>query len=60
LITSTEKSEGQTLDVVISPVDEKEFRKTVVSVLLSSALKENMRMDKILDSCEIEGRLGSA
>jgi hypothetical protein len=60
LITSTEKSEGQTLDVVISPVDEKEFRKTVVSVLLSSALKESVRMDRIFDSCETKGKLGSA
>jgi hypothetical protein len=60
LITSMGKSEGQTLDVVISPVDAKEFRKTVVSVLLSSALNENRRMDKIFDSCEIQGKLGSA
>jgi hypothetical protein len=60
LITSTDKSEGQTLDVVISPVDEKEFRKTVVSVLLSSALKDSMRMDRIFDSCETQGKLGSA
>jgi hypothetical protein len=60
LITSTDESDAQTLDVVISPVDEKEFRKTVVSVLLNSALNESRRMDKIFDSCEIKGKLGSA
>ena len=60
LITSTEKAEGQTLDVVISPVDEKQFRNTVVSVLLNSALKESRRMDQIFDVCEIKGKLGSA
>lgn len=60
LITSVEEGEGQNLDVVISPVDEKQFRKTVVSVLLNNALREDRRMDQILEACEIEGKLGSA
>jgi hypothetical protein len=60
LITSVEEREGQKLDVVISPVDEKQFRKTVVSVLLNNALREDRRMDQILEACEIEGKLGSA
>jgi hypothetical protein len=60
LISSQEKGEGGTLDVVISPVDEKQFRKTVVSVLLNNALSESRRMDRILEACEIEGKLGSA
>ena len=60
LITSGEEGEGQNLDVVISPVDEKQFRKTVVSVLLNNALREDRRMDQILEACEIEGKLGSA
>ena len=60
LITSGEEGESQNLDVVISPVDEKQFRKTVVSVLLNSALKESRRMDRILEFCDIEGKLGSA
>jgi len=55
-----EEGEGQNLDVVISPVDEKQFKKTVVSVLLNSALKESRQMDQIFDSCEIAGKLGSA
>ena len=60
LITSMEEVEGQVLDVVISPVDEKQFRNTVVSVLLNSALKESRLMDQIFDSCEMKGKLGSA
>ena len=60
LISSGEEGEGQNLDVVISPVDEKQFRKTVVSVLLNNALTENRRMNQILEACEIEGKLGSA
>ena len=60
LISSMEKGEDQNLDVVISPVDEKQFRKTVVSVLLNNALKESRRMDQIFEFCEIEGKLGSA
>jgi len=60
LITSGEEGESQRLDVVISPVDEKQFRKTVVSVLLNNALREDRRMDQILEACEIEGKLGSA
>jgi len=60
LISSVEEGESQNLDVVISPVDEKQFRKTVVSVLLNNALNENRRMDQILEACEIEGKLGSA
>jgi hypothetical protein len=55
-----EKGEDQNLDVVISPVDEKQLRKTVVSVLLNNALKESRRMDQIFEFCEIEGKLGSA
>ena len=58
LITSMEEGESQTLDVVISPVDEKQFRKTVVSVLLNSVLKESRRMDRILEFCDVEGKLG--
>lgn len=60
LITSREKAEDQTLDVVISPVDEKQFRNTVVSVLLNKVLNESRRMDQILDSCEIQGKAGLA
>ena len=60
LITSMEEGESQTLDVVISPVDEKQFRKTIVSVLLNNALKESRRMDQILETYEIAGKLGSA
>ena len=60
LITSGEEGESQRLDVVISPVDEKQFRKTVVSVLLNNALREDRRMEQILEACEIEGKLGSA
>ena len=60
LITSGEEGESLRLDVVISPVDEKQFRKTVVSVLLNNALREDRRMDQILEACEIEGKLGSA
>ena len=60
LISSREKAEDQTLDVVISPVDEKQFRNTVVSVLLNKVLNESRRMDQILDSCEIQGKAGLA
>ncbi len=60
LITSMNKGEGQNLDVVISPVDEKQFKKMVVSVLLNNALQESRRMDRILEFCEIKGKLGSA
>jgi hypothetical protein len=60
LITSMEEIEGQTLDVVLSPVDEKQFRNTVVSVLLNNALRESRRIDQIFDSCESRGKLGSA
>ncbi len=60
LITSGGEEEGQNLDVVISPVDEKQFKKTVVSVLLNSVLRENRQMDQIFDACEIKGKLGSA
>ncbi len=59
LIASGEE-EGQNLDVVISPVDEKQFRNTVVSVLLNNALKESRRMDQILEFCDIEGKPGLA
>lgn len=59
LITSGGE-EGQHLDVVISPVDEKQFKKTVVSVLLNSVLRENREIDQIFDACEIKGKLGSA
>ena len=60
LISSEENGEEQSLDVVISPVDEKQFKKTVVSVLLTNVLREDRRMDQILESCENEGKLGSA
>ena len=60
LITSVEEGEGQNLDVVISPVDEKQFKKTVVLVLLSKVLNERNRMDQILEACEIKGKLGTA
>ena len=60
LITSGAKAEGETLDVVLSPVDEKQFRNTVVSVLLNNALKESRRVDKILESCEKRGKSGLA
>ncbi len=59
LITSMEEG-GQNLDVVISPVDERQFRKTVVSVLLNNALRENRRMDQVMEFCDSEGKLGSA
>ena len=59
LITSVEGGEGPGLDVVISPVDEKQFKKTVVSVLLTRALNESRRTDQFLEACEIEGKLGS-
>lgn len=59
LITSLEE-EGRNLDVILSPVDEKQFRNTVVSVLLNSALKESRRMDRILDFCDLEGKSGLA
>jgi hypothetical protein len=38
LMASVEEGGSQNLDVVISPVDERQFRKTVVSVLLNNAL----------------------
>ena len=60
LISSAENEEGEALDVVISPVDEKQFKKTVVSVLLSNALRESRRMDQILEAPEIKGKIGSA
>jgi len=60
LISSVEKGVGQDLDVVISPVDEKQFKKTVVLVLLNNALKESRRMDQVMEFCDSEGRLGSA
>ena len=60
LITSREKAEGETLDVVLSPVDEKQFRSMVVSVLLNNALKESRRMDQLLASCESQGKTGLA
>ena len=60
LITSMEEGEDGKLDVVISPVDEKQFKKTVVLVLLSKVLSERNRMDQILEACEIKGKLGTA
>ena len=60
LITSKDKIEDPKLDVVISPVGEKQFRSMVVSVLLNNALKESRRIDQIFDVCEIKGKLGSA
>jgi hypothetical protein len=60
LITSGGEEKGQSLDVVISPVDEKQFKKTVVSVLLNSALRETRQIDQIFDAGEIKGKLGSA
>jgi hypothetical protein len=60
LITSKEEIGAQTLDVVISPVDEKQFRKTVVSVLLNTALRERREIDQIFNSCEMKGKLGVA
>jgi len=60
LISSTEQGKAQSLDVVISPVDEKQFKKTVVSVLLNEALQESGRMDQVMDFFDAEGRLGSA
>ena len=60
LITSMEEGEDGKLDVVISPVDEKQFKKTVVLVLLSKVLNERNRMDQILEACEIKGKLGTA
>ena len=60
LITSGEEGDDQKLDVIISPVDEKQFKKTVVSVLLNDALRESRRMDQIFEVCEIDGKLGTA
>jgi hypothetical protein len=60
LMASVEEGGSQNLDVVISPVDERQFRKTVVSVLLNNALKESRRTDQILEFCDIEGKLGMA
>ncbi len=60
LITSGEKSGEEPLDVVISPVNEKQFRNTVVSVLLNNALRESRRADQILDSFKMGRRAGSA
>ena len=60
LITSGEEGDDQKLDVIISPVDEKQFKKTVVAVLLNNALRESRRMDQIFEVCEIDGKLGSA
>jgi len=60
LITSREKAGDQALDVVLSPVDEKQFRNTVVSVLLNNALKESRRMDQLLHICEKKGKSGLA
>jgi len=60
LITSGEEGDGEKLDVIISPVDEKQFKKTVVSVLLNDALRESRRIDQILEFCDVEGKLGTA
>ena len=60
LITSRGKPEDKRLDVVLSPVDEKQFRNTVVSVLLNNALKESKQMERILHTCEMKGKSGSA
>ena len=60
LITSTGEAEGQILDVVISPVDEKQFRKTVVSVLLNNALRDSMQMDRLLETRVAKGKIGSS
>jgi len=53
-------TDGQMLDVVISPVDEKQFRKTVVSVLLNNALRDSMQMDRLLDAHVAKGKIGSS
>ncbi len=60
LIASAEKSGEDPLDVVISPVNEKQFRNMVVSVLLNSALRESRRADQILESFKMGRRAGSA
>ncbi len=60
LITSTGEGEAQNLDVVISPVDEKQFRKTVVSVLLNNALRDSIHMDRLLDAHVAKGKMGSS
>ncbi len=60
LITSAEKSGEEPLDVAISPVNEKQFRNMVVSVLLNNALRESRRADQILDSFKMGRRAGSA
>jgi hypothetical protein len=60
LISSVGEGKDRNLDVNISPVDEKQFRNTVVSVLLNNALKESRRMDQILEFCDIEGKSGLA
>ncbi len=60
LLTSLGEANGQMLDVVLSPLSEKEFKSTVVSVLLNNALRVNRRMDKIFDDYEVAGKLGSA
>lgn len=59
LISSIGEANSQTLDVVISPVDEKQFRKTVVSVLLNNALRDSMQMDRLLDACEGNRKTGT-
>ena len=60
LITSMGATDGQMLDVVISPVDEKQFRKTVVSVLLNNALRNSMQMDRLLHAHVAKGKIGSS
>ncbi len=60
LITSTGETEGQMLDVVISPIDEKQFRKTVVSVLLNNALRDSIKMDRLFDAQVAKGKMGSS
>lgn len=59
LITSMEENDDVKLDVVISPVDEKQFKKTVMLVLLNKALTERNRMDRILEFCDLEGKSGT-
>jgi hypothetical protein len=60
LIKSMEEGEEPGFDVVISPVDEKQLKGTVVSVLLGNVFRESSRMDQIFESCETGGKLGSA
>jgi hypothetical protein len=60
LITSMGEANSQMLDVVLSPIAEKEFKRTVVSVLLNNALRESRQVDQLLDACEIRGNLGTA